>query len=400
MKMRALSLLLLVLTSCAPAIAEPKGGVVDITQKQFDLGIALLRESLSESNRVVSPYSIHSGLMLARLGAKDDTADELDKVLGSSSFTPESLQAYGELNSQVVAQSETSSVSLANSVWISSQASFLPKYLENTTQTFKAEPRSVDFEQSESARKTINAWVADKTKNLIPNLLPIGMIKPDTHAALVNALYFKSPWATPFSKDMTMDKEFWIGGTHSSKVPTMQITTSMGYHQSREWTSAVIPYAMGQYAYVLAVPTKKLSSSAVASALSPALFTEALNSQKRVRVDLEMPRYSARESQELANNLKKLGVRAPFESGSANFGDMTELPIFIGAVQHESVVIVDEQGTEAAAATAVIMSKRSAFFDDSPPKVVKADRPFAFAIVHTDTRAPLFVGVVGDPTAK
>lgn len=399
MMIRALSLSLLVLTSCAPAIAEPKGGVVDITQKQFDLGVTLLKESPSEGNRVVSPYSIHSGLMLARLGAKDDTADQLDKVLGSSSLTPESLKAYGELNSQVVMQSATSSVSLANSLWISDKGTFLRNYLERATHTFAAEPRSIDFEHSEAARKTINAWVSEKTKTLIPNLIPAGAITADTLATLVNALYFKSSWANPFSKDVTMDKDFWVGGSSSAKVPTMQITTSMGYHQDGAWTSVVLPYAMGQYAYILAVPTKKLSTAAVASALSPALFTDALNSQKRVRVDLEMPRYSIRESQGLADNLKKLGVRKPFEP-DADFSDMTELPIFIGAVQHESVVIVDEEGTEAAAATAVIMTKSSAFFDDSPPKVVKADRPFAFAIVHTDTRAPLFVGVVGDPTAK
>jgi serpin B len=399
MKRLALSLSLLVLTSCASAIAEPKGGVLDITQKQFDLGIALVKESTGESNRVVSPYSIHSGLMLARLGAKDDTAQQLDEVLISSGLTPESLKAYGELNSQVVADSPTSSVSLANSVWISNKGSFLAEYLGNAAQTFAAETRTIDFEQPEAARKTINAWVSEKTKSLIPNLIPAGVIRVDTLATLVNALYFKSAWATPFSKDMTIDKEFWIGGSRSIKVPTMQITTSMGYHQNAEWTSVVLPYDMGRYAYVLAVPTNKLSTSAVASALTPTLFKQALDSQKRVRVDLEMPRYSARESQALANNLKKLGVRKPFEH-DANFLDMTEMPVFIGAVQHESVVIVDEEGTEAAAATAVIMTKRSAFFDDSAPKVVKADRPFAFAIVHTDSLAPLFVGVVGDPTAK
>ncbi|MGH3814503.1 MAG: serpin family protein [Pseudonocardiaceae bacterium] len=34
-----------------------------------------------------------------------------------------------------------------------------------------------------------------------------------------------------------------------------------------------------------------------------------------------------------------------------------------------------------------------------PQSVVRADRPFAFAIVHQPTGAPLFIGHVADPLA-
>jgi serpin B len=75
---------------------------------------------------------------------------------------------------------------------------------------------------------------------------------------------------------------------------------------------------------------------------------------------------------------------------------MTVLPTSISAIMHETVVNVDEAGTEAAAATAMVMTK-SAFFVEDEPKSITVDRPFAFAIMHKQTRAPLVIGVVGDP---
>jgi serpin B len=386
------------LVGCAPVIAEPSEGVMAITKKQFELGINLLKQSSASDNCVVSPYSIHSALMLARLGAMGQTAKELDSVLVPNQLSDELLNFYTDLNSQVIRADDTFSVSLANSIWMSDLGSFLPSYLEKTKRAFSAELRTINFLQSEVARKTINSWVSEKTRSLIPELIPPGLITKDTIAALVNALYFKAPWATRFSKDITSDKDFWIGGTTSTKVPMMRLTTSMSYYQNSDWTGVVLPYALGRYAYVLAVPHEKRSTAKVVEGITPNLFRDIMNTTQRTRVELEMPRYSIRQSQNLKNALTSLGVQRPFTT-DADFKQMTALEVFIDAVQHESKVVLDEQGTEAAAATAVLMTKRSAILDESTPKEVRADRPFAFAIVHVDSEAPLFVGVVGDPRA-
>jgi len=36
----------------------------------------------------------------------------------------------------------------------------------------------------------------------------------------------------------------------------------------------------------------------------------------------------------------------------------------------------------------------------APPVEIRADRPFAFAVVHKPTQTPLFIGQVADPTAS
>jgi serpin B len=62
---------------------------------------------------------------------------------------------------------------------------------------------------------------------------------------------------------------------------------------------------------------------------------------------------------------------------------------------HRANITVDEWGTEAAAVTGLAfdVSARPA-----APLVVRADRPFAFAIMHVPTSTPLFLGQVVDPS--
>lgn len=67
------------------------------------------------------------------------------------------------------------------------------------------------------------------------------------------------------------------------------------------------------------------------------------------------------------------------------------------AFVHQAVVKVNEKGTEAAAATAMGISESSV--PAPPPLHLVVDRPFLFWISETATGAPLFLGVVTDPSA-
>ena len=66
----------------------------------------------------------------------------------------------------------------------------------------------------------------------------------------------------------------------------------------------------------------------------------------------------------------------------------------MGRAEQHAFIEVDEQGTEAAAATALTGVVSA---PQPPDTVFRADRPFAFAVVHTPTGLPLFVGRVTDP---
>jgi serpin B len=80
-----------------------------------------------------------------------------------------------------------------------------------------------------------------------------------------------------------------------------------------------------------------------------------------------------------------------------DFSGISQTRLGLDQAVHRANITVDEWGTEAAAATGL------AFIVSMPPPpqfVVRADRPFAFAIVHQPTGAPLFIGHVADPLAR
>jgi serpin B len=95
--------------------------------------------------------------------------------------------------------------------------------------------------------------------------------------------------------------------------------------------------------------------------------------------------------------LIEMGMGVAFDPARADFGRLVQGAApgtgpWIEWVKQKSFAKVDEEGTEAAAATAVSINV-------SAHAVVRADRPFLFAIRERFSGAILFVGTVTDPTA-
>jgi len=367
-----------------------------IARKQLELGVFLLKRAGDKSaNVTVSPYSIHSALMLLRLGARGTIATEIDKKLLPAPFSPKLQGVYAELNSKIAISNEDVTSRLANAVWLANGYPFEKDYLASSQRVFASEPRNVDFTASERARETINERVSSKTNALISQLIPPGMITQNTICVLVNALYFKSAWLSPFVKEATQDSAFWIDGTSRVKVPMMQSFHSLGYFEDKKWQAVHLPYKSNDFVFVVLLPKQRRSVDELRRALTADLVARSFEESQFMMVNLSLPRFKVTSSTDLLEQLKAYGLtvlqNGDYSSISArNVGS-------VGAVIHEAVVSVDEEGTEAAAATAVMMGEGAAILDLKNVKDVSVDRPFAFALIHRGSLAPLFVGVVGDP---
>ncbi|MEY4700529.1 MAG: hypothetical protein RL326_716 [Pseudomonadota bacterium] len=388
---RILSGLLSMAISTA-ALAESS----DIASKQLDLGIRLVKSSTANANIVLSPFSVHAGLALTRFGARGVTAAELDRLLFGSELTTADELRYRDLCAEVsTAAGDGVSTTLANAVWVSSQSTIKSEYVSKAT-LLKSEVRSINFAHSDQARATINSWASEKTASRVPEIIKPGLLSSLTSVVLINALHFKGAWKEPFSKRGTLDEPFHTnGGAATRNVPMMFTSGSLSYHESDGWQAVTLMYASERHTLLLLVPKERLSTSELVGNLSPALFQQAISSSSETTVELNVPRFSIRLSQDLAKSLPGLGIATLF-SDKADLSALSETPTIISNVPHEAFVSMDEEGTEAAASTAVIGVLSKAAGEDGP-KIVKADHPFAFAIIHRESKAPLFLGVVGDP---
>ena len=83
---------------------------------------------------------------------------------------------------------------------------------------------------------------------------------------------------------------------------------------------------------------------------------------------------------------------------NAQFGGISDEPLFISDVVQKTYINVNEKGTEAAAVTVAVAGLLSA----RAPKieVITFDRPFLYAIVKSDNSEVFFAGKVGNPNEK
>jgi serpin B len=423
----ALTLLAIIVTACSGAgpLASPSARVdsIDLAMSTVArdpasdadaanaatainaFGLDLYRAMAAGSeNLVISPASIALALGMARPGAVGDTAAEMDAVLHEVASDEHAAwlnaldQALAARNGTFTdASNKEADVALriANANFAQSGFPLEQTYLDALAARFGAGLQLVDFAADpEAARVLINDWVAEQTEDRIEELLAEGVLTPLTRLALVNAIYLKAQWHTPFDDERTEDAPFTTADGASVMVPTMATEIRMGYAEGAGWRAVELPYVGGSLAMTIVVPDDLEAFEAELDADLMATIAGSLDEQE---VALALPRFSVDTQASLGDLLQALGMPTPFDPDRADFSGISPQgeDLYISAVIHQANIDVDEYGTEAAAATAVIIGVESRGPD---PITVNVDRPFMFALRDTLTGSVLFLGRVTDPS--
>ena len=365
------------------------------------------RLAAEPGNLVLSPYSVAVALGMTVPGAGGRTAAEMRDVLGVTS----DARFHGGLNAltahveglagpQDRADGSKAELALngANQVYGQKGVGWERDYLDLLAREYGAGLRVVDFQNAnEDARVLINDWVADRTQDRIPELIPAGVLDHLTRLVLVNALYLKAPWESPFEKSLTESMPFHRPDGSSIGVDTMvqpMLATTMT--QGDGWRAERLPYVGRTLAMTLVLPDPGRMRE-VEPLLTSGGWAGVMSGGRQTMLDLRLPKWTFRTQAPLNDVLQQLGMPTAFDRHDADFRPMTEedLDLYVSAVLHEGFIAVDEEGTEAAAATAVVMTETSAPVTEP----FHVDRPFLFAIHDVEYGTPLFLGRVDDPSA-
>lgn len=397
----------------APKAAASQGGEVTRT-----VAATLWRPIAAQAdggNLAYSPASIAVALGMVRAGAQGASATQLDRFLGagdpaalhrSLNGLSASLESRSGRVTDDKGQKGAIELAPANSPWGQEGVRWQRPFLDVLAREYGAGMRAVDYvDDTEGARKAVNAWVGDQTHGKIPALIARGVFDDQTRLTLVNALYLAAPWAERF--DPVGAKPFTTAAGTRVRAPAMRRSFFTGYARGPGWQAVSVPYAGHDLSMTLLVPDAgKLG--AVEADLDPELLARladlaSVGSEAERSVTLTMPRFDLRAEPDLTAALQQVGVTAPFET-TTDFRPITTdpeaQPLQLAAVVHQATVEVDERGTVAAAATAAVFEKVGARIDERPPVTLDVDRPFLFVITDDATGAVLFVGRVTDPTRR
>ncbi len=386
---------------------DPIGTGAALTPFAVDVHRRLAADA-GTGNLVFSPASIAFALAMTRNGAKGTTAAEMDAVLDAPAIEELNtilngidlaLDARSGERQAGYDRKDTVQLSLANALWLQDGTPFEAAFLDTLARFYGAGANLVDYVgDAEGARETINAWVAEETRDKIPDLIPEGVLDEMTRLVLTNAIYLKASWDVQFEKSATIDGAFTtLAGTRAI-VPFMAQNLQGGYARGDGWQAAELPYIGRELAMTVIVPDAG-TFGRFETALDSDTLTAITAALQPREVVLRLPRWTTRTKAPLADLLAALGMPTAFDPGAADFSAMTTAErLYISAVIHEAFIAVDETGTEAAAATAVVARATSAPIE--PPPELTVDRPFLYAIRDVPTNTILFLGRVADPTEQ
>ena len=358
-------------------------------------------------NVVISPLSIGMTLAMGFAGAAGETAEEMARALGFDAPRPDLFEAnsdllrhYGESDAP-----EGFRLRLANALVLTQHGDAVAKSFRDLL----ADSFAAEIFEGDVAR--VNQWVAQKTEGKIERVL--NDLPQDDIAVLVNAVYFKAPWAEAFKSTSTSDGRFFLSEESRSSVFEEERIDVKMMHAVRDFVivrgagyrAARLPYKPPSLGMIIVLPDliEGLDYIEALDAVHGVFDTAEIT---RLRAEFEretpsefplaLPRFRVRSEAYLKPALQRAGMALAFDWTRADFSSMTErppseIPVAISDVVHCALIEVSEEGTEAAGATLV-----SYHIGGTPPSFI-VDRPFLFFIVDDTTGAILFQGRIVDP---
>lgn len=365
----------------------------------FDLYHAVSGES---DNLIFSPYSISLALAMTYAGARGTTEQQMAATLHFALPQDQLHAPFKDLNDHLPgAQSGTDGgdfqLSIANALWGQKDYPFRPDYLDLVHANYGAGLQLTDFvADPEAARQQINAWVSQRTQDRIQDLIQPDKLTEATRLVLVNALYFKATWASPFDVSLTQEQPFTRLDGSQESVPMMSRTAEFGYAEDKGYQVVSIPYTGDRVAMLILLPETGQFED-FESGLGLDQFETILGDLEPSEIMLTMPLFGYESALDLAQTLQAMGMTDAFSEGAADFSGMTDQnDLFLSEAAHKAFIKVDESGTEAAAATFDSAGLRLA---PEEATEIKIDRPFIYLIYDQQTGSILFAGRVLDPAA-
>ena len=382
------------------ALTPTPEGIAEVVTANNQFAIDMYQQINGKSEQVdenvfFSPYSLSTAMAMLYAAAEGETKAQIQKTFhypAPAILNPNSAALYNQFNKP----NPDYKLATVNDLWMQQGLTPTKSYIDTVQRYYSGQVTALDFEGSpDSARQTINKKIVEKTKQMIPELLPKGSIKSDTAVVLTNAVYFKGDWTLPFTAERTSAQPFYNAIGRASTVQMMQQQSYFSYYEDKHIQVVQLPYKGDDLSMLVVLPklNHKLAMQQLAKSLSATKIKQWSVGLVRQEVDLQLPKFKLDARYQMKTLLADMGMPKAFNNG-AEFNLYADgPPIKLDEVYHQAVVTVDEKGTEAAAAAGAV----GMYVGMSYPVEFKADHPFMFVIKDNKTDAILFLGQVNKP---
>lgn len=257
-------------------------------------------------NIVFSPFSIQTCAAMARLGAENETATQLDQGLGLASSDPE--QIAHSFHQVLAAYQDSQILRIANKIFVMDGYQLRQEFDQLLSKQFLSAAQSVDFSKNVQAAATINNWVEQRTNHLIKDLVPADVLNSESRLVLVNAIHFKGTWQHQFAKHLTRPDTFHLDGERTVQVPMMSLKERFRYADlpALDAMALELPYKDSDLSMLIVLPNTKTGLPALEEKLRLTTLSQITQSLYETKVALKLPRFKAEFQVELSEVFQKV----------------------------------------------------------------------------------------------
>ncbi len=346
-----------------------------------------------DTNIVLSPVSLSSGLGMAYLGARGATARAMAAVLHLPAAGSQLLSGLHARSAALRAlDGPGATVVESDRLWADPSLATSRSYQSAVATGYGAGLTRVPLiSDPAEAASEIDAAIAATTRGHISHLLAPDQLQ-GLGWVLTDAMYLQAKWAAPFNPAQTYTSSFTTAAGPQVKASYLD-GGSFAAGTVDGWTAVALPYQGGRLEMLaLLPPGGKSSGCQDLSATTLAAITGKLR-DARPASTVDLPKVNLSSSTNMIPVLSGLGMSQAF-STDADFSGISPAAGPIALVWHAATLQVGEQGTVASAATAVGVLP-TALQLNTP--VITFNRPYLMIVLDKATGEPLFLARVANP---
>lgn len=373
-----------------------------VVRFSVDLHKELLHSRKDKKENVTSsPFMITAALSMTFAGARDNTADELLAVLrGKDEKLHENFASFMP---KLSSHSHKLQFHVANRIYSDEKFPVVEEYATFVNSTYASTIQSADFEKrSEAIRGEINDWVKVVTESKIVDLLAPGSVTPTTNVLLINAVYFKGLWESPFPASSTSRRDFNVDSKTKVQVDMMYQKQEFAISHSEELGVRAIemPYRGGRTSMIILLPDEIEGLSHLEHHLSHCKLSNIVADLKETpNVEVIMPKLLLHQCLYLKDTLVAMGVNDLF-SGKCDLSGMFKSgnPV-VSEMIHSVYLQIDEDGTDAAVATPAVAAASTTTVSPAATQKTEfvVDHPFMLLVLKSKSDVILFMSSVRHP---
>ena len=244
-------------------------------------------------------------------GAHAETARQLKALLDLTEFADDDEQLFQATHAFVTNLNE----GMANSVQLNTANKIYPRFgysldnafVDKIRKGFGGDVEELDYAQKEQAAKVINDWVESQTAKKITNLIPSSAITPDTMMILVNAIYFKGSWATPFQERQTEKHDFSLLDGSLKQCDMMRLNGKSFKVLTNPFGLACqtceLPYVGDKVAMTIVLPNKDVNLADFERSLKPNHINDLLTMRGgEDKINIQVPKFKLEKQFEVIHS--------------------------------------------------------------------------------------------------